>query len=63
VPNFIEIGRTVAEIWLFNGFFQNGGRLPSWICWVPIGMTHDNHFVVSVIVPNLVKIDAAVSII
>jgi len=30
VPNFIKIGHTVAEIWLFNGF-QNGGRPPSWI--------------------------------
>ena len=31
VPNFIKIGRTVAEIWRFNSF-QNGGRPPSWIC-------------------------------
>jgi len=30
VPNFIKIGRTVAEIWQFN-CFPNGGRLPSWI--------------------------------
>jgi len=37
VPNFIKIGRTVAEIWRFNGFFfQNEGRLPSWIYWGPI---------------------------
>ena len=28
LPNFIEIGQTVAEIWRFNGF-QNGGRPPS----------------------------------
>jgi len=34
---FIKIGRTVAEIWRFNSFFQNGNRSPSWICWVPIG--------------------------
>ena len=30
MPNFIEIGQTVAEIWRFNGL-QNGGRPPSWI--------------------------------
>ena len=35
VPNFIKIGQTVAEIWRFNVFFQNGGRPPSWICWAP----------------------------
>jgi len=33
VPNFIKIGRTIAEIWRFNGF-QNGGRPPSWILTV-----------------------------
>ena len=51
------------ERWLFNVFFQNGGRPPSWICWAPIGATHDNHLVVSIVVPNLLKIDAVVSII
>ena len=30
VPNFIKIGRTVAEIWQFN-CYPNGGRPPSWI--------------------------------
>jgi len=30
MPNFIEIGQTVAEIWQFNGF-QNGGSPPSLI--------------------------------
>jgi len=30
VPNFIEIGRFVTEIWEYNDF-QNGGRPPSWI--------------------------------
>jgi len=29
VLNFIQIGQTVADIWPFNGFFQNGGRPPS----------------------------------
>jgi len=31
LPNFIEIGQTVADIWQFNGF-ENGGRQSSWIC-------------------------------
>jgi len=43
-------------------FFQNGGRPPSWICWAPIGTTHDHHFMVSIVVQNLVEIDAVVSI-
>jgi len=60
MPNFVKIGRTVAEIWRFNGF-QNGGRPPSWICWALIGTTHDDHLVVSIVLPNLVKIDAVVS--
>jgi len=45
-----------------TGFFQNGGRPPSWICWAPIATTHDDHLVVSIVLPNLVKIDALVSI-
>jgi len=40
MTNFIKIGQTVADIWRFNGFV-NGGRPPSWICWAPIGTTHD----------------------
>jgi len=43
VPNFIKIGQTVAEIWRFNGFFQNGGRPPSWISLVRIGTTHEDY--------------------
>jgi len=46
LPNFIKIGLTVAEIWRFNVFFQNGSRLPSWICRAPIGTTHNDHLVV-----------------
>jgi len=34
-PNFIKIGQTAAKTWRFNGF-QNGGRLPSWICEIRI---------------------------
>jgi len=33
-------------------FFQNGSRPPSWICWVPIGTTHDCHLMS----PSLCKI-------
>jgi len=43
-------------------FFQNGGRPPSWISWAPIGTTHDDHLMVSIVVQNLVEIDAVVSI-
>jgi len=61
MPNFIKIGQTVAEICPFNGF-QNGGRPPSWICWAPIGTTHDDFLMVSIVVQNFVEMDAVVSI-
>jgi len=61
VPNFLNIGQTVAEIWRFNGY-QNGGRPPSWICWALIGTTHDDHLMVSIVVQNFVEIDGVVSI-
>jgi len=35
LPNFIKIGKTVAEIWRSNGF-QNGGCLPSGIFEIQI---------------------------
>ena len=64
VPNFIKIGQKVAEIglWQINGFFQNGGRPPSWIYWAPTGTTHDEILLVSIVVQNFVEIDAVVSI-
>ena len=43
--------------------FKNGGGTPSWVYWVPIGTTHDDHLMVSIVLPNSVKIDAVVSII
>jgi len=55
VPIFVKIDRTVAEIWQLTFFFQNGGRPPS------IGTTRDDHLVVSIVMPNLVKIDGVVS--
>ena len=42
--------------------FSKGGRPPSWICWEPIGTTHDEFFMVSIVVQNFVEIDAVVSI-
>ena len=47
--NLIKIGQTVAEIQRFNGFFQNLGRPPSWICWAPIGITHGEFLMVSIV--------------
>jgi len=61
VPNLIKIGQKIAEIWQFN-FFLNGGRPPSWISLAPIRTTHDDHLIVSIVVQNLVEIDAVVSI-
>ena len=49
---FIKIGATVAEIWRFNGLLK----------MAPTATTHDNHLVVSIVVPNLVKIDGVVLI-
>ena len=43
-------------------FFQNGGRLPSWIFLTPNGTTLDDHLMVSIVVQNSVEIDAVVSI-
>ena len=43
-------------------FFQNGGHPPSWICWSPIGTTHDEFLMVSIVVQNLVEIDALLAI-
>jgi len=55
--------QTIAELWRFNSFFfQNCGRPPSWFCWSPIGTTHDDHLMVSIVVQNLVEIDAGISI-
>ena len=44
-------------------FFQNGGRPPSWIRWAPPGTTQDEFLMVYIVVQNLVKIDALVSMI
>jgi len=43
VPIFLQIGRTVAEIWPFS-IFQNSGRPPSWITYTPVWTTHEVYF-------------------
>ena len=43
VPNFVQIGRTVEEIWPFT-IFQDGGRPPSWICYTRVWTTHEVFF-------------------
>ena len=43
MPNFVQIGRTVAEIWPFT-ISQDGGRPPSWICYTPVWTTHLVYF-------------------
>jgi len=62
VPDFIKIGKTVAEIWQFNGFFSKWR--PSTILDLlgATGASHNNHVVVSIVTPNLVKIGEVVSI-
>jgi len=45
------------------GFFQDGGRPPSWICDACVRTTHEGHLVVFITVQNLVGIDTVVSII
>jgi len=42
--------------------FRNGGRPPSWICYVHVWTTHNEHSVVFITVQNFVGIDAVVSI-
>ena len=43
-------------------FFQDGGRPPSWICYVCVWTTQEGHLVVFIAVQNLVGIDAVVSV-
>ena len=55
-------GQTIAKVWRFF-IFQNGSRLPSWICYVYVWTTREGHLVVFITVQNLVGIDAVVLII
>jgi len=43
--------------------FQDGGRPPSWICYVHVRTTHEEHLVVFIAVRKMVEIDAVVLII
>ena len=43
--------------------FQDGGRPPSWICYVCVRTNHEGHLVVFIAVQNLAGIDAVVLII
>jgi len=45
VPNFVQIGQSVADISDFS-IFQDGGCLLSWICLAPIWTVYDDYFVV-----------------
>jgi len=38
-----------------TSIFQNGGHLPSWICFRQISTTDEEYFVVSITVQNLVQ--------
>jgi len=58
MPNFIKIGKTVAEIWQFNGF-QNGGRPPSWIC--EIQLLQRSERLIGISIPNFVEIGQTVA--
>jgi len=38
---FLPIGQITAEIWQFFSIFQDGGRLPSSICFTRVWTTHE----------------------
>jgi len=61
MPNFVAFGQPVAEIWQFTDF-EYGSRPSSWISYVRVWFTHEEHLVVFIVVQNLVGIDAVVSI-
>jgi len=52
IPNSVAIGLTVAEIWRFFIFFQNGGLPLYWICYAPVRTSHECRLVVFVTVWN-----------
>jgi len=59
MPNFVKIGKSVAEILQFFDFFKDGGRPPSWI-FGHIWTRHREYLVVSITVQNFVMIDAVI---
>ena len=60
VPNFVKIGRSVAEILRFLEF-SNWPPPPSWICLGHILTTHSEYLGVSITLQNLVMIEAVVT--
>jgi len=63
ILDFQKVEILTDDLRRFNGFFQNDGRPPSWISWAPIGTTHDDLLMVSIVVQYLFEIDAVLSII
>jgi len=59
VPNFMAISHTFAEIWRFIDFSKWLCPL-SWICYRHVGTIRKEHLLFSIIVQNLVGIDAVV---
>jgi len=58
------LSRSVKRLQRYSDLtvFLNGGHPPSWICWAPIGTTHDDLLMVSIVMQNFVEMDAVVSI-
>jgi len=54
--------RSVKPLPRYGSFsiFQDGGRPPSWICYMPVWTTQEEYLVVFVILQNLVGISAVV---
>ena len=78
VPALREIGKAAPRRHLFGPcllwpwspvlataelLFQDGGRPPSWICYVSVRTIHEGHLVVFIAVQNLVGIDSVLLII
>jgi len=56
VPDVVNIGQTVADIWRFFDFFYDGGRPTSWICGAYFDTTHNEYLDVFIIWRILVGI-------
>jgi len=61
LQNFVAIDQTVAEICCIS-VFQSSGLPPSWICCTHVWTTHEEYLMVFIVVQNLVKVDAVVSV-
>jgi len=49
ISNFVAIGQAITEIWRFLNF-EDGGRLPSWVCDVSVWTTHETYLMVFITV-------------